>query len=130
MSPRKNTPHAVKVPRMHLNHALAAQHAVSRSHAKVMPTWRFSMAPRWRSPQQSALFQSPFLAWNGDHCTWKATGRDRFEPKSSLISRPIKPRRSQSHIPNCASCRSKSTTADTQWKIPDMCLRGCRIVSM
>ena len=60
----------------------------------------------------------------------KPTGRDRFEPKSSLISRPMKPRRSQSHIPNCASCCSKSTAADTQWKIPDMCVRGCRIVSM
>ena len=39
-------------------------------------------------------------------------------------------RRSQSHIPNCALCCSKSSAADTQWKIPDMCVRGCRIASM
>ena len=56
--------------------------------------------------------------------------RPFFEPKSNPISRPMKPRRSQSHIPNCASCCSKSTAADTQWKIPDMCVRGCRIASM
>ena len=44
--------------------------------------------------------------------------RPFFQPKSSPISRPTKPRRSQSYIPNCASCCSKSSTADTQWKIP------------
>ena len=52
--------------------------------------------------------------------------RPFFQPKSSPNSRPLKPRRSQSHIPNCASCCSKSSAADTQWKIPDMCVRGCR----
>ena len=56
--------------------------------------------------------------------------RPFFQPKWSPISRPMKPRRSQSHIPNCASCCSKSSAADTQWKIPDMCVRGCRIASM
>ena len=56
--------------------------------------------------------------------------RPFFQPKSSPISRPMKPRRSQSHIPNCASCCSKSSAADTQWKIPDMSVRGCRIASM
>ena len=40
----------------------------------------------------------------------------------------MKPRRSQSHIPNCASCCSKSSAADMQWKILDMCVRGCSIV--
>ena len=56
--------------------------------------------------------------------------RPFFQPKSSPISRPMKPRRSQSHIPNCASCCSKSSAADTQWKIPDMCVRGCSLASM
>ena len=56
--------------------------------------------------------------------------RPFFQPKSSPISRPMKPRRSQSHIPNCASCCSKSSTADTQWKISDMCVRGCSLASM
>ena len=56
--------------------------------------------------------------------------RPFFQPKSSPISRPMKPRRSQSHIPNCASCCSKSSAADTQWKILDMCVRGCSIASM
>ena len=42
----------------------------------------------------------------------------------------MKPRRSQSHIPHCASCCSKSSAADTQWKILDMCVRGCSIASM
>ena len=57
-----------------------------------------------------------------------------FQPKSSPISRPMKPRRSQSHIPNCALCCSKSSAADTQWKIPDMCkcegvvLRQCDLI--
>ena len=63
--------------------------------------------------------------------TWEAhMTRSFFQPKSSPISRPMKPRRSQSHIPNCASCCSKSSTADTQWKIPDMCVRGCSLASM
>ena len=63
--------------------------------------------------------------------TWEADmTRPFFQLKSSPISRPMKPRRSQSHIPNCASCCSKSSTADTQWKIFDMCVRGCRIASM
>ena len=63
--------------------------------------------------------------------TWEAhMTRPFFQPKSSPISRPMKPRRSQSHIPNCASCCSKSSTADTQWKIPDMCVRGCSLASM
>ena len=58
--------------------------------------------------------------------TWEAhMTRPFFQPKSSPISRPMKPRRSQSHIPNCASCCSKSSAADTQWKILDMCVRGC-----
>ena len=56
--------------------------------------------------------------------------RPFFQPKSSPISRPMKPRRSQSHIPNCASCCSKSSAAATHWKIPDMCVRGCSIASM
>ena len=42
----------------------------------------------------------------------------------------MKPRRSQSHIPNCASCCSKSSAADTQWKVLGMCVRGCRIALM
>ena len=54
--------------------------------------------------------------------------RPFFQLKSSPISRPMKPRRSQSHIPNCASCCSKSSAADTQWKILDMCVRGCSIL--
>ena len=63
--------------------------------------------------------------------TWEAhMTRPFFQPKSSPISRPMKPRRSQSHIPNCASCCSKSSTADTQWKISDMCVRGCSLASM
>ena len=63
--------------------------------------------------------------------TWEAhMTRPFFQPKSSPISRPMKPRRSQSHIPNCASCCSKSSIADTQWKIPDMCVRGCSLASM
>ena len=63
--------------------------------------------------------------------TWEAhMTRPFFQPKSSPISRPMKPRRSQSHIPNCASCCSKSSAADTQWKILDMCVRGCSIASM
>ena len=53
-------------------------------------------------------------------------GRPTWRP----TSRPMKPRRSQSHIPNCASCCSKSSAADTQWKIPDMCVRGCSLASM
>ena len=61
--------------------------------------------------------------------TWEAhMTRPFFQPKSSPISRPMKPRRSQSHIPNCASCCSKSSAADTQWKILDMCVRGCSIL--
>ena len=63
--------------------------------------------------------------------TWEAhMTRPFFQPKSSPISRPMKPRRSQSHIPNCASCCPKSSAADTQWKILDMCVRGCSIASM
>ena len=55
--------------------------------------------------------------------TWEAhMTRPFFQPKSRPISTPMKPRRSQSHIPNCASCRSKSSAADTQWKIFDMCV--------
>ena len=58
----------------------------------------------------------------GGHIT-----RPFFQPKSSPISRSMKPRRSQSHIPNCTSCCSKSSAADTQWETPDMCVRcfGC-----
>ena len=63
-----------------------------------------------------------------------------FQPKWGPISRPMKPRRSQSHIPNCASC-SNSFAADTQWKIPgeehfgkansvERCVRGYSIASM
>ena len=40
--------------------------------------------------------------------------RPFFQPKSSPISRPMKPRRSQSHIPNCALCCSKSSAAETE----------------
>ena len=64
-------------------------------------------------------------------CSWEAhMTRPFFQPKSSPISRPMKPRRSQSHIRNCASCCSKSSAADTQWKILDMCVRGSSIASM
>ena len=53
--------------------------------------------------------------------------RDRFSNLNQAPFPGMKPRRSQSHIPNCASCCSKSSAADTRWKIPDMCVRGCSI---
>ena len=60
----------------------------------------------------------PNMAGSGKpQSTWEAhMTRPFFQPKSSPISRPMKPRRSQSHIPNCASCCSKSSAADMQWK--------------
>ena len=60
----------------------------------------------------------------------RPTWRDRFSNLNQAHFRPMKPRRSQSHIPNCASCCSKSSAADTQWKIPEMCVRGCSLASI
>ena len=50
-----------------------------------------------------------------------------FSNQNQAHFRSMKPRRSQSHIPNCTSCCSKSSAADTQGKTPDMCVRcfGC-----
>ena len=65
--------------------------------------------------QPADVFECKVAEGRGTPSTWEAhMTRPFFQPKSSPISRPMKPRRSQSHIPNCASCCSKSFAADTQ----------------
>ena len=101
----------------------------------IKPNCTQNVAPKMDAPRSPILepmraisvavskYINPACQVNmGDHMT-----RPFFQPKSSPISRSMKPRRSQSHIPNCSSCCSKSSAADTQWETPDMCVRcfGC-----